>query len=167
MALPSLLMDLPPAAMDLPLLPTLNASLNGLAGLFLLAGFAQIRRGRERAHGFCMKAAFLSSVAFLGCYLYYHFSNEILVRYAGPEWGKTPYLLLLLSHTVLAAAVPFLAIRTLWLGLKDRREQHRWWARKTLPLWLYVSLTGVLIYLVLYVLTDSGAIALGGAGTEG
>ncbi|MBC8328653.1 MAG: DUF420 domain-containing protein [Planctomycetes bacterium] len=153
--------------MDLPLLPTLNASLNGLAGVFLLCGFAMIKRGRERAHARCMKAAFLSSVAFLACYLYYHFTNELLVRYAGPAWGKTPYLVLLLTHTVLAAAVPFLAVRTLWLALKDRREDHRRWARKTLPLWLYVSATGVLIYLVLYVFTDSGALALGGAGTEG
>ena len=153
--------------MELPFLPTLNASLNGLAGVFLLCGYAMIRRGREGAHGACMKAAFLSSVAFLASYLYYHFTNEILVRYAGPDWGKTPYLLLLLTHTVLAAAVPLMALRTLWLGLKDRREAHRRWACKTLPVWLYVSATGVMIYLVLYVFTDSGALARGGAGTEG
>ena len=153
--------------MDLPFLPTLNASLNGLAGLFLLWGFAMIRRGRERAHANCMKAAFLSSVAFLASYLYYHYTNELLVRYAGPDWGRTPYLLLLLSHTVLAAAVPLMAIRTLWLGWKDRREDHRRWARRTLPLWLYVSATGVLIFLVLYVFTDSGALALAGGGAAG
>jgi uncharacterized membrane protein YozB (DUF420 family) len=153
--------------MSPPFLPTLNASLNGLAALFLLVGWFQIRRGREQAHAFCMKAALASSVVFLGCYLYYHFTTELLVRYAGPEGGRLPYLALLLSHTVLAAAVPFLALRTVWLALKDRREQHKRLARITFPIWLYVSVTGVLIYLVLYVFTDSGAQALGAAGGQG
>ncbi|RMH03662.1 MAG: DUF420 domain-containing protein [Planctomycetota bacterium] len=147
-----------------PFHPTLNAALNALSAALLLAGFTLIRRGRERAHARCMQGAFLASVAFLVSYLAYHATNEALVRYAGPEWGRTPYLALLLSHTVLAALVPILALRTLWLGWKDRRRRHRRLARITLPLWLYVSATGVLVYLVLYVFTDSGARALAGGG---
>lgn len=142
-----------------PLLPTLNAGLNGLAAVLLLAGRWQIHRRREAAHRACMIAAFATSVVFLVSYLSYHATHDDLVRYQGPAWGRTPYLVLLLSHTVLAAAVPFLALRTLWLGLKDRRASHRRWARITFPIWLYVSATGVLVYLVLYVLTDSGTAA--------
>jgi putative membrane protein len=145
---------------DPALFPPLNAALNGLAGLLLVIGVIQVKRGNEEAHKRFMLAAFGCSVLFLISYLYYHFHFAIQVKYQGPEGGRYPYLGLLLSHTVLAAAVPFLALRTIFLGLKDRREAHRRLARITFPVWLYVSITGVLIYLVLYVFTDSGKLAL-------
>ncbi len=145
---------------DPSIFPLLNASLNGLAGFLLLVGIVLIRQGKESAHKRAMLSAFACSVVFLVSYLYYHFHFSIQVRYQGPDWGKWPYLGLLLSHTLLAAAVPFLALRTIWLGLHDRRQQHRRLARLTFPIWLYVSTTGVLVYLILYVWTESGALAL-------
>ena len=151
---------LAPDLENIPLHPTLNAALNGLAGILLVVGFRFIRQGRETAHRNAMIAAFSCSVAFLASYLAYHFSNALVAHYAGPAWGRAPYLLLLGSHSILAALVPFLATRTLWLGLKDRRKQHRKWAKVTFPIWVYVSITGVLVWLVLYVLTDSGVRAL-------
>jgi len=145
---------------DPTIFPPLNAALNGFAGVLLLVGFAQIKGGRETAHKRFMLAAFGCSVLFLASYLYYHLHFSIQVKYQGPEWGKLPYLGMLLAHTILAAAVPFLALRTIFLGLKERRTQHRRLARITFPIWLFVSITGVLIYLVLYVFTDSGALVL-------
>lgn len=140
--------------------PALNAILNSCCWLLLLLGLWYVKRGRLRAHRNAMLAAFGCSVLFLASYLYFHFHYGITVRYRGPEWGAKPYLAMLLTHTVLAAFVPFLAARTIWLGLRDRRAQHRRLARITFPIWLYVSLTGVLIYLVLYRWTESGAMAL-------
>ena len=125
-----------------------------------LALLGLIRRGREQAHKRIMLTAFACSVVFLASYLYYHFHFMIQVKFQGPDWGRWPYLTLLASHTLLAATVPFLASRTLWLGLKDRRAAHRRLARITFPIWLYVSVTGVLVYLILYVFTDSGDLAL-------
>ncbi|MDA0667196.1 MAG: DUF420 domain-containing protein [Planctomycetota bacterium] len=142
---------------DPSIFPPINAALNGFAGLLLLLGFGLIRNGKETAHKRVMLTAFGCSVVFLMSYLYYHLNFSIQVKYAGPDWGKTPYLIMLLAHTVLAAAVPLLAMRTIFLGLKGRRESHRKIARITFPIWLFVSITGVLIYLILYVLTDSGA----------
>lgn len=147
---------------DPALFPPLNAGLNGLAFVLLLTGRHMIKTGREQAHRRCMIGALEVSVLFLVSYFYYHMAFGLRVEYAGPEWARTPYLALLLSHTVLAAAVPILAVRTAWLGLSDRREAHRRWARWTFPIWIYVSLTGVAIYLVLYVLTNSGRIAFEG-----
>lgn len=145
---------------DPTIFPPLNAALNGLAGLLLVIGVLQVKRGNEAAHKKFMLAAFGCSVVFLVSYLYYHFHFAIQVKYQGPDWGRWPYFGLLLSHTVLAAGVPFLALRTIFLGFKERREAHRKLARITFPVWLYVSITGVMIYLVLYVLTDSGRLAV-------
>jgi len=147
---------------DPTLFPPLNAALNGLAGLLLVIGMLQIKAGREVAHKRFMLAALGCSVVFLCSYLYYHGHFQIQVKYQGAAWGRVPYLGLLLSHTVLAAIVPFLALRTAWLGIKDRRAAHRRLAKWTLPIWLYVSATGVLVYLVLYVFTESGRLALDG-----
>tara|TARA_B100001750_G_C15369049_1_gene526286 strand:+ start:439 stop:882 length:444 start_codon:yes stop_codon:yes gene_type:complete len=141
---------------NIPLHPTINAGLNALAGLLLVVGLHLIRKGKESAHKKAMMAAFGCSAIFLASYLSYHFSNKLIVKYAGPEWGAIPYLALLISHSTLAALVPFMAIRTIWLGIQDRRPEHRKWARRTFPIWIYVSVTGVLVWLVLYVLTDSG-----------
>jgi len=140
---------------DPTLFPPLNAALNGLAGVMLVMGMLQIKAGNETAHKRFMFAALACSVAFLGSYLFYHGYFGISVKYQGADWGRTPYLAMLLSHTVLAALVPFLALRTAYLGIKDRRAAHKKWAKWTLPIWLFVSVTGVMVYLVLYVLTDS------------
>ncbi len=116
-----------------------------------MAGFLQIRAGRERAHKLCMLSALGVSMLFLVSYVVYH-----ALHGSQPFWGKgglrTVYLTILATHVVLAAAVPFLALRTAWLGLKDRRLQHRRWAKWTFPIWLYVSVTGVVIYVMLYLL---------------
>lgn len=150
---------------DPSIFPPLNAALNGLAALLMVAGIFRIRSGDEATHKKLMLSAFGVSVLFLCSYLYYHLHFGVSVKYAGPESAKIPYLLMLLTHTVLAAAVPFLALRTIWLGLKEQRASHRKWARFTFPIWLYVSLTGVLIYLVLYVFTDSSRLAFEGLGS--
>lgn len=135
-------------------LPAVNAALNGLATLLLIAGYALIKRRRETAHKRVMLAAFGTSVAFLACYLVYHFQVGS-VRFAGPPPVRMVYLAILVSHVVLAAAVPFLALRTIYLGLRGRRQAHRRLARWTWPIWLYVSLTGVVIYVMLYHLYPS------------
>ena len=133
-------------------LPTLNAALNGLAALFLIAGFIFIRRRNVGAHRFSMLTAFACSIAFLISYLYYH-SQVGSVRFQGTGGVRTLYFTVLLSHTVLAALVPFLAAVTLFRALRERFDRHRAIARWTLPIWLYVSVTGVVIYWMLYHLT--------------
>lgn len=145
---------------DPTLYPLVNACLNALAAVLLVIGIVFIRRGNEAAHKKMMVSAFLCSVVFLCSYLYYHISFEILVSYAGPAWARTPYLILLGSHTILATIVPVLAIIVIRAGLKDSREFHRRWAKRLFPMWMYVSITGVSIYFILYVLTDSATIAL-------
>ncbi len=130
-------------------LPALNASLNGLAALFLIAGFVFIRRGNAAAHRFAMLTAFACSIAFLVSYLFYH-SQVGSVRFQGTGGIRTLYFTVLLSHTVLAALVPFMAAVTLYRALRERFDRHRAIARWTLPIWLYVSVTGVVIYWMLY-----------------
>jgi uncharacterized membrane protein YozB (DUF420 family) len=130
-------------------LPTVNAVLNGTAAALLVAGFFLIRSGRREAHRRVMTTAFACSVLFLVSYLVYHFEVGS-VRFRGTGTVRTVYLSILLTHIVLAAAVPFLAVATLGLARKGRFETHRWLARITLPVWLYVSVTGVVIYLMLY-----------------
>ncbi len=130
-------------------LPTVNAVLNGLAATLLVTGFVLIRSGRREAHRRVMTAAFACSILFLVSYLVYH-AEVGSVRFQGTGGVRTAYLSILLTHTVLAAAVPFLAVTTLVLARKGRFDAHRRLARVTLPIWLYVSVTGVVIYLMLY-----------------
>ncbi|MBI3096932.1 MAG: DUF420 domain-containing protein [Planctomycetes bacterium] len=130
-------------------LPAVNASLNASAGLLLLAGLVLIRARRPTAHAACMIAAMGVSAAFLICYLVYHFEAGS-ARFPGGGTARTAYLAILASHTVLAAAVPVLALRTAWLGWKELWDSHRKWAKVTMPVWLYVSITGVVIYVMLY-----------------
>lgn len=130
-------------------LPAVNATLNGLAAVLLVLGWLQIKSGRERAHKLLMYAAFAVSIAFLGCYLVYHY-HVGSIPFQGPPPVRAVYLLILLTHVVLAATVPFLAGVTIYLGIRDRREKHRRLARWTFPIWLYVSITGVVIYVMLY-----------------
>jgi len=136
-------------------LPTVNAALNALAGVLLVVGYVLIKQRRETAHKWTMLGAFGVSVVFLGCYLSYHYllhaQEGIRGRpFAGPDALRPFYLGMLISHVVLAAAVPVLALITIYHGYRDNRVKHRriaWW---TLPIWLYVSVTGVLIYVLLY-----------------
>jgi uncharacterized membrane protein YozB (DUF420 family) len=130
-------------------LPTVNATLNALAAVLLVTGWAQIKAGRERAHKVTMLSAFAVSIAFLTCYLIYHY-HKLSVKFEGPPSVRPVYYTILISHVILAATVPFLASTTIYLGLRDRRARHRRLARWTFPIWLYVSITGVVIYAMLY-----------------
>jgi len=138
--------------MALPLsdIPALNATLNAVSASFLTVGYAFIRRKRIAAHRFCMVSAFICSVAFLSFYLYFHYHAGI-IRFGGQGWIRPVYFTLLISHTILAGLVPVLAIVTLTLALRKNFVTHRRIARWTLPIWLYVSVTGVVIYWLLYV----------------
>jgi len=129
--------------------PALNASLNAISAGFLLAGFFFIRQRRIASHRVCMSAAFLCSTIFLICYLYYHY-HVGSVRFQGVGLIRTVYLSILISHSLLAATVPFLAVITLVRALRGRFEEHRRMARWTLPIWLYVSVTGVIVYWMNY-----------------
>ncbi len=130
-------------------LPVVNAVLNGVAAILLIAGYRFIRRRNITAHHRTMWSAFVVSCLFLVCYLFYHYKAGI-VHFDKPGWVRTMYLWILGTHTVLASAVPFLAIITLTLAQKGKFEKHRAIAKWTLPIWLYVSVTGVVVYLLLY-----------------
>lgn len=130
-------------------LPHLNACLNALSAILVATGYVFIRRKNIHAHKACMIAAVAVSTAFLTSYLIYHFQVGS-VRFDGPPTIRTIYLAILLTHTILAAAVPFLVGITVYRALAGRIERHRAIARWTLPIWLYVSTTGVIIYLMLY-----------------
>ena len=138
-------------------LPALNAGLNALATLLLLLGRQRIRQGRETQHKTLMLSAFGCSVLFLASYLYYHSQIGGGVRFSGTGAARVLYLALLGSHVLLAAVVPFLALRTIWLGLRGDRIRHRRWARWTWPLWVWVGFSGTLGYFVLEHLGDSAA----------
>ncbi len=130
-------------------LPSVNAALNATAAVLLLWGYTLIRRKRVQAHRRVMITAFVVSSLFLICYLVYHAQvGSVRFRHTGPI--RTVYLSILATHTVLAAAVPVLAIITLSRALRQRYDKHRKIARWTLPIWLYVSVTGVVVYLMLY-----------------
>lgn len=133
------------------ILPHVNASLNGLATLLLVVGWLMIRGGRETAHKTCMLSCFIVSIVFLACYLTYHYQvgHTEFDREAWPN-AAIVYYILLATHVPLAMTVPVLAAITIYLGWKDRRQRHRKIARWTFPIWLYVSVTGVLVYLMLY-----------------
>ena len=130
-------------------LPAVNATLNATAAALLVTGFVLIRRRRIDLHRKVMLAAFSVSILFLISYLVYHFQVGS-VRFQKTGAIRSVYLTILLTHTVLAAAVPFLAVITLRRGLKANYERHRAIARWTLPIWLYVSITGVVVYWMLY-----------------
>ena len=140
--------------MNYQIFPPLNACLNGARALFLLAGFWFIKQKNKNAHRFCMLTAFVISIVFLGCYLFYHFHAGVL-HFAGQGWIRPVYFILLTSHTILAVCVPVLAIMTLRWALKGDFKKHKAIARITFPIWLYVSVTGVVIYWILYQLYPS------------
>ena len=130
-------------------LPAVNASLNALASILLTAGFIFIKRGNRSAHRNCMIGALTASVIFLGCYLYYHFHAGRTV-FTDPAWFRPIYLTLLLTHTVLAVTIVPMIFITVSRAAKARFELHKKIARWTWPIWMYVSVTGVLIYFLLY-----------------
>lgn len=130
-------------------LATLNASLNGMAAILLFAGWRAIRRGNPERHRVLMISAFSLSCVFLISYLI-RVAIDGTHRYPGVGWDKTFYLVLLISHVILAALVPFLAFRAIYLAIKQRFAQHQKIAAITFPIWMYVSITGVIIYLMLY-----------------
>lgn len=136
-------------------LPAVNAVLNGTAAVLLTAGYVLIRRGRVTAHKSCMLAALGVSALFLVSYLYYH-AHEGTTAFTGQGWIRPVYFTLLGSHTVLAAAVVPLALTTAGFALRSSFARHARIARWTFPIWLYVSVTGVVIYLVLYHLYPAG-----------
>ena len=130
-------------------LAPLNAVLNGCATVLLLAGFIFIKNGKVRAHRACMLSAMGFSAIFLTSYLVYHY-NVGNVRFSGQGWVRSLYFSILIPHIILAAAIVPLALTTIWFALRGRFQSHRRIARWTWPLWMYVSVTGVIVYLMLY-----------------
>jgi len=134
---------------DVHSLPAVNATLNGTAAILLVTGYTLIRKRRVDAHKRVMLTAFGVSVAFLICYLVYH-AQVGSVHYPKSGAIRIVYFTILITHTILAVCVPVLAIITLMRGLRGDVVRHRRIARWTLPIWLYVSVTGVVVYLMLY-----------------
>ncbi len=130
-------------------LPALNATLNAIATVLLTSGWILIKRKKRDAHRLCMLSAFAVSSAFLTSYLVYHF-NVGSVPFQKPGPIKVVYLTILFTHIVLAAAIVPMILLSLSRALRGRYDKHRKIARWTMPLWLYVSVTGVVIYVMLY-----------------
>jgi len=134
---------------DYSLFPAINATLNGTSALLLVTAHRMIKAGRVATHRALMLAAVATSLLFLISYLYYH-AHVGSVRFQGQGWSRPVYFSILISHTFLAAVIVPLSIVTLSRALRERFDRHRAIARWTYPLWLYVSVTGVVIYLMLY-----------------
>ena len=137
------------AAFDFRILADVDAVLNGIAFVLICAGLIAVKRGKVELHKKLMLAAVATSALFLACYLTYHATCEA-VKFQGEGPVRLVYFTLLISHIVLAVVQVPLILRTVYLGLKDRREAHKKWAKVTTPIWLYVSITGVVIYLMRY-----------------
>jgi uncharacterized membrane protein YozB (DUF420 family) len=136
--------------------PPLNATLNALSGILIVTGFLLIRRKRVALHRACMIAAVTSSSLFLISYLTYHIGYGAgVTRFAGTGWVRTLYMVILISHTILAVTVVPFIIVTLTRALRGQFLRHRNIARITFPIWLYVSVTGVIVYVMLYHLYPS------------
>lgn len=139
----------PDQLVSLRTLPRLNAVLNGTSFLFLTTGFLFILKRQVTLHKLCMTGALVASLVFLGSYVYYHL-HAGSVRYPGEGMARSAYLGLLITHTILAAVVAPMALVTVWRAWRGRFDRHMAIARWTLPIWLYVSLTGILVYVLLY-----------------
>ena len=135
--------------MDYSIFPAINATLNATSAILLITGRTLIARGRVAGHRAVMITAFIVSTLFLISYLYYH-AHVGSIRFRGTGWSRPLYFTILTSHTILAVVIVPLILITLNRGLKQRYPQHRRIARWTFPLWLYVSVTGVVIYIMLY-----------------
>ncbi len=130
-------------------LPALNATLNFTSGLLIGIGVYFIRQKKIQAHRACMLSALSVSALFLISYLFYHYQVGS-VRFAQEGWIRTLYLSILLTHTVLAAVIVPMVLRTVYLAVRERFDKHMGIARWTFPIWIYVSVTGVVVYLMLY-----------------
>jgi uncharacterized membrane protein YozB (DUF420 family) len=140
-------------------LPAINASLNGISALLILLGVAMIRQEHKRAHALCMISAIITSTLFLCCYLTYHYLKAgHVTHFATPGWPKALYFFILGTHTPLAILVVPLIAMTVIPALQQRYDAHKRLARWTLPVWLYVSVTGVLVYFMLYIWFPSAKI---------
>ena len=131
------------------ILPSVNALLNGTSAVLLGVGWNAIRNKRVKTHRFCMQAAFITSAVFLACYLTRVYLTGTH-RFPGDGWLRTTYLTILFTHMVLAVATVPLVLRTMFLARKARFVEHRKIARITFPVWMYVSVTGVVVYVMLY-----------------
>ncbi len=131
-------------------LPAVNATLNGLSAVLLGLGYYFVKHDRLIAHRNCMIAALCTSTVFLACYLTYHFTVKVVTRFHNPEWFRPIYLTILITHTILAATIVPMIFITVSRALRERFDLHKRIARWTWPLWMYVSVTGVIIYLLLY-----------------
>jgi uncharacterized membrane protein YozB (DUF420 family) len=129
--------------------PALNATLNGTSAVLLLGGRVLIAKGRIAAHRACMIAAVAASALFLCCYLFFHYEVGN-IRFLGEGWARPVYFTILISHVILAMVIVPLVIVTLTLALRARYDRHRAMAKWTWPLWMYVSVTGVIVYFMLY-----------------
>ena len=136
-------------AVDYNIFPALNASLNGASAILITTGRALIRRRKVRLHRACMITAVVTSSLFLVSYLYYH-AHVGSVHFPGQGWIRPVYFAILISHTLLAAVVVPMILLSLTYGLRGRFDRHRRVARWTYPVWLYVSVTGVVVYIMLY-----------------
>ncbi|HEX5222988.1 MAG TPA: DUF420 domain-containing protein [Verrucomicrobiae bacterium] len=136
-------------------LPAVNACLNSLSTLLLTAGFVFIKRGNQKAHRNCMISALVTSTGFLACYVFYHYKmkqvyGEAHTKFLDPAWFRPIYLVILATHLIGAFLIVPLVLLTVSRALRQKFELHRRIARWTWPIWLYVSVTGVVIYLLLY-----------------
>ena len=136
-------------ALDYNIFPALNAGLNGASAVLITTGRALIWRHKVRLHRACMIAAVITSSLFLACYLFYH-AHVHSVHFPGQGWVRPVYFTILITHTTLAAAVLPLVVLSLNYGLRRRFDRHRRISRWTYPVWLYVSVTGVVVYIMLY-----------------
>ena len=140
-------------------LPAINATLNGISALLILIGYAMNKQERKRSHALCMVSAIITSALFLGCYLTYHYLKAgHVTHFTHPGWPKALYFFILGTHTPLAVLVIPLIALTVIPALQQRFDAHKRMARWTLPIWLYVSVTGVLVYLMLYIWFPSAKI---------
>lgn len=137
-------------------LPVVNATLNGISAVLLTLGYVRIKQKNIESHKRYMISAFCTSVLFLICYLTYHLLVHKVTKFQKPEWFRPIYLAILLTHTILAVVIVPLIIISLRRGLKRQDELHRKISKWTWPLWMYVSVTGVVIYLLLYQIFPQG-----------
>lgn len=139
--------------MNVDQMPSINAALNALAALFLLLGYISIKRDKKETHKKLMVAAFSTSTIFLGCYLWYHYNSSLhtVLRHPVPAVNYL-YYFILITHVILAIIIVPMILMTLNHAFRERFDKHQKIAKWTWPIWMYVSITGVVVYLFLYVL---------------
>lgn len=136
--------------MSVEQLPALNATLNGIAAVFLASGYWAIRSGRRDLHRTLMICALAVSATFLSCYLYYHFNVQLITHYQRQDWTRPLYFLILITHVPLAGLMTPFILLAVWHAARGRFDRHVRLVKWVWPVWMYVSVTGVIIYLMLY-----------------